>query len=204
MNAESARDDLAFMRALVSAGDDGQKTFGEVYFAAGLCYGVQMLLHGAQFLGLMPSTGLGALAIGFGPTVVFLVSLIWILGHQQRAQAPNAVNRAVGAAFGAVGLANLMLILIIGSIAWRLQNVTVWLIYPCVVMILQGLAWLVAFMLRRRSWMAAVAGGWFATGVGMGFAILNLGYYVIVAGVGMVAFMLVPGLLMMRQARRSA
>ena len=203
MNADEARDDLAFMRALVAAGEDSQKTFGEVYTAAGLCYGVQMLLHGGQLLGLVGSTGLAALATGFGPTVVFLVLLIWILSHQAP-QSPSAVNRAVGAVFGAVGLANLMLILIIGSVSWRLHSTTVWLIYPCVVMVLQGLAWLVAFMLRRRGWMGVVAFGWFLTGVAMGAAILNMGAYVIAAGVGMLAFMLVPGLVMLRQARRGA
>ena len=57
MNVESARADLAFMRALVEPSDDWQKQFGETYSAAGLCYCVQMLLHAGQFLGLAPSTG---------------------------------------------------------------------------------------------------------------------------------------------------
>ena len=73
---EKARDDLAFMRALVEPTDNWQKQFGETYFAAGLCYCAQMLLHGGQFLGLAPSSGPVALAIGLGPTVVFLVLLV--------------------------------------------------------------------------------------------------------------------------------
>jgi hypothetical protein len=200
MNANSAHDDLAFMRALVTAGEDGQRTFGEVYAAGGLCYGGQMLMHGAQALGWLPTSEVPALAIGLGPTVVFLVLLIGILSRQ-RPQNPTAINRAVGAVFGAVGLANLLLIAIIGSVSWRLHSQTVWLIYPCVVMVLQGMAWLVAFMLRRRSWMGVVALGWFLTGLGMGAAILDMAAYIIVAGLGLFGFMLVPGLVILRQSR---
>src|SRR5258706_6726416 len=55
MNADSARDDLAFMRALVEPSDSWLKQFGETYSAAGLCYCVQMLLHGGQVFGLAPA-----------------------------------------------------------------------------------------------------------------------------------------------------
>jgi hypothetical protein len=202
MNANSARDDLAFMRALVAAGADSQKTFGEIYATGGLCYGAQMLLHGGQALGVISTASAVSLAVGLGPTVIFLAALIWILSHQPR-QVPSATNKAVGAVFGAVGLANLAMVLIIGSVAWRLQSFTVWLIYPCLVMVLQGMAWLVAFLLRRRSWMGVVALGWLLVGVGMGAAIQTMGAYIVVAGVGMVAFMLIPGLVMIRQARQA-
>jgi hypothetical protein len=95
------------------------------------------------------------------------------------------------------------MVVVIGSVAWRLHSNTVWLIYPCVVMVLQGMAWLVAFMLRRRSWMGVVALGWFLVGIGMAAAIQTIGAYIVVAGIGMVAFMLTPGLLMIRQARQA-
>ncbi len=51
VDAHTARDDLAFLRALAEAGDDGQRQFGRVYLAAGLIYGAQMLAHAAQALG---------------------------------------------------------------------------------------------------------------------------------------------------------
>lgn len=204
MNADSARADLAFMRSLVEPSDDWQKQFGETYSAAGLCYCVQMLLHGGQFLGLAPGNGPLALAIAFGPSVVFLGLLIWIIRRNRQSAGGGATSRAVGSVFGAVGLANLALLLAIGSVAWRWHSINTWLIYPCVVMILQGMAWLVAYMLRRRPWLGLVAIGWFITGLAMAACIDNPGGYVISAGLGMFAFMLLPGLFMMRQARRSA
>jgi hypothetical protein len=204
MNADSARDDLAFMRALVEPSDAWLKQFGETYSAAGLCYCVQMLLHGGQFFGLAPTSGPVALAIGLGPTVVFLALLMWIIPRNRTQASGGATSRAVGSVFGAVGLTNLALIVIIGSVAWRWHSIGTWLIYPCVVMVLQGLAWLVAYMLRRRRWMAAVAIGWFVTGIAMAACIDNPGGFVVTAGVGMFAFMLVPGLYMLQQSQRSA
>jgi hypothetical protein len=203
MNANSARDDLAFMRALVEPTDHWQRQFGETYSAAGLCYCVQMLLHGGQFFGLVPGSGPIALTIGLGPTFVFLALLAWIIRRHRQPPAASAVSRAVGSVFAAVGMTNLALVLAIGSVAWRWHSTSTWLIYPCVVMILQGLAWLVAYMLRRKGWLALVAVGWFATGLAMAAFIDNMAGYVIAAGAGMFAFMLAPGLYMLRQSRTS-
>jgi hypothetical protein len=197
---DEARADLAFMRALVEPDDRWLRQFGETYSAAGGCYCVQMLLHAGQFIGLTPGAGLGGLAIGLGPTVVFLGLLVWII----RRNSPiggGATARAIGAVFGAVGLTNLALVLIIGSIAWRMHSLTIWLIYPCAVMVLQGMAWLVAFMMRRKAWMSVVAIGWFVTGLGMALFIDKPAGFVAAAGVGMFLFMLLPGLWMLRGSR---
>jgi hypothetical protein len=204
MNADSARDDLAFMRALVEPTDNWQKQFGETYSAAGLCYCVQMLLHGGQFFGLAPASGPAALAIGLGPTVVFLALLVWIVRRNPTRPGGGTTSRAVGSVFGAVGATNLALVLAIGSVAWRWHSLGAWLIYPCVVMILQGMAWLVAFMMRRKGWLALVALGWFATGLAMAAFIDNPAAFAIAAGAGLFAFMLLPGLFMLRQSRAAS
>jgi hypothetical protein len=203
MNANSAHDDLAFMRSLVEPGDRWQRQFGEAYAAGGICYCVQMLLHGTQFLGLAPSNGPVGLAIGIGPTVAFLVLLIWSIRRNGAAPAGGgATARAVSSVFSAVGATNLVLIVVIGSIAWRLHSLTVWLIYPCIVMVLQGMAWMVAYMLRRRGWLLAVAVGWFVVGLAMAALIQNMPGFATVTGLGLFCFMLLPGLYVLRQARR--
>jgi hypothetical protein len=203
MNSETAHADLAFMRALVEPTDRWQKQFGEAYSAAGLCYCVQMLLHGGQFLGFVPDKGLAGPAIGLGPTVVFIALLIWIIRRNRQAIGGGTTSRAVASVFSAVGATNIVLVVVIGSVAWRLQSLTIWLIYPCVVMVLQGMAWLVAYMLRRRPWLLLVAVGWFAIGVAMAAFIDQPAGFVISAGIGMFAFMLLPGLFMLRQARQA-
>ena len=203
MNVDDARDDLAFIRALVAPEDHWQQQFGKIYAAAGACYSVQMLLHIGQFLGVTPRYGLGAQAIGWGPSIVFVGLLTWII-RRDGPQRGGATSRAVGAVFASVGFANLALCASIGSVALRLHSQTIWLIYPCVVMVLQGLAWMVAFMMRRRAWLGVVAVGWFAVGVTMAIFVDNLTGYVAAATVGIFCFMLAPGLYIMRQAARDA
>jgi len=202
MNIDNARDDLAFIKALVAPEDRWQTQFGQIYFAAGVCYSVQMLLHIGQFAGVAPSDGLLAQVIGWGPTVVFVSLAVWLVRRGGR-QAGGVVSRAVGAVFAAVGLSNLALCLSIGSVALRLHSQTIWLIYPCVVMVLQGLAWAVAFMLRRRAWLGVVAVGWFAVGVAMAIFIENMVGFVTAATVGIVCFMLAPGFYLMRHGREA-
>ena len=200
MNTDAIRDDLAYLRALAQPDDHGQRRFGEGYFAAGLCYGVQMLLHGAQLLGYLAGPTWGLL-IGLGPTIVFVALMAWLTWRHRRARPATVAGRAVAAVFSGVGLGNLALIAIIGVAAWRERSLEVWLIYPCVVMVLQGIAWTVAWAVRRKAWLGGVAGGWFAVGVAMGLAIGDITAFVIITGLGLLFFMVVPGWVMMRQPK---
>lgn len=201
MNTDTAREDLAFLRGLVEPDERWQKGFGEVYAAGGACYGGQMVLHALQGFGLIPGDGWPALVVGVGPTVLFLALFVWSSRRNRARPSGGATSRAVGAVFGAIGLANFALIAIMASVALREHNLKIWLIYPCVVLVMQGSAWLVAYMLRRRGWFALVAAGWFAVGLGMAAAIETMSLYILIGGLGFFAFMLVPGLVMMRQAR---
>lgn len=200
MTPESAHDDLAFMKSLVQPGDKFQRDFGRTYFAAGLCYGIQMLLHGAQLAGWSWLQGEApGLIIGLGPTVVFLGLLVWLARGGNAA--PTLANRAIGSVFAAAGVGNLTLIVIVGLSAWREQSLQVWLVYPCAVMVMQGMAWMVAWQIRRYPWFLAISAGWFATALAMAVSIPNLAAFVAITGLGMLAFMLIPGWVMMRRSR---
>jgi hypothetical protein len=198
--ADEARDDLAFMRNLVAGSDNFQRQFGEAYVIAGGCYGVQMAFHMLQAWRGWFTAPAAATLVGFGPTLAFLALLTWLL-WRRRGAPPTTANRAIGAVFQAVGLANIALAAVVGGAAWRAHSLEVWLIFPCVVFVLQGAAWLVAWHVRRRAWFGAVAGGWFATGVAMSFAIDVTAAYLAIAAFGFLAFMLAPGLVLMRVQR---
>jgi hypothetical protein len=205
MNTDTAREDLAFMRSLVQPDEHWQRNFGEIYAAAGACYGGQMMMHGLQTFGLIPAVGLPALAVGFGPTLLLLVLVFWI-SRRNRASAIGGISsRTVRSVFSAIGIANFALIAIFASVAIREHSFTIWLIYAPVVLVTQGAAWLTAFMLRRKVWFGLVAAGWFATGIGMALAIQDdLRWFILIGGVGFFAFMLAPGLVMMRRAAHAA
>jgi len=200
----SPEDDLAFMRALVQ-GDRGgaQDSLGRSYVLAGLIYAGQSFAAMAEQAGLFRLSPTGDLVLGIGPTVLFLVLLVWVLRRGRREGGAGVVSRAIRAAFTTAGLANLALIVIIGSVAAREKSVVIWMIYPCVVFVLQGAAWLVAFSLRRRAWMAVVGIGWFASGIVMA---LTIGTSLLPAVIGgaLLLFMVAPGVALMNLARREA
>jgi len=204
-DTQSLRDDLAFLRALVEPADASQRywrAFGEAYFAAGACYGVQILLNVGQMLGLIPATDRVALAIGFAPTLVFIGLLVWIIARHRGGQAGTGLMaRAVGNLFGVLGLANLGLAAAIGWVAIREHSITTWLIYPCCVFILQGAAWLVALSLRRKRWYGWVAAGWIISGLGMAASIESMPWYAAFGGFGLIVCMALPGWHLMRTNR---
>jgi hypothetical protein len=203
-DAQTAREDLAFLRNLLDAGAGYAPAFAEGYLAAGLVYGAQMLIQAAQFLGWLPGTWpVAALSAALGPTVLFIPLITWINWRHRRDRPPAGVGRAIGAAFSAVGLANLALVAVIGSVAWREHSLTTWLIYPCAVFVLQGAAWFVAALMRRRAWLAAVAAGWWIAAIAMAASVDAIALYVLFAGAGIWLCMALPGWVMTRLARRA-
>lgn len=201
-DAKSAQDDLAFLRSLIQPKDEGQAPFGESYLAGGLAYGLQLIGHWANATGRLPLSGPGQLLLGLGPTVVFLALLTWIIWRHRRPAAGGVTQRTVGVMFAVAGLSNLVLVAMLGTLAAREKSFTIWLIYPCVVFVLQGAAWLVMCSLRRRPWMAVVGIGWFVCALAMSTQIGSANY-MLVAAAGMLGLMVVPGLVMLRLARRT-
>jgi len=197
---KTAMDDVAFLRSLVQAGEDNQRVFGEVYLWAGLIYGCEVLINAGQYLGLLPG-GVLYSAAGIAPTAIFLAVLVAIIRRRRQPANAAVVSRAIGAIFGAIGIANLALIAVIGSVALRQASLMTWLIYPCAVFVLQGAAWAVSFALRRRPWHGVVALGWMATGVAMALSVTSVPAYMALAGVGLFVFMALPGYVMLRQSR---
>ena len=197
-DVRTAQDDLAFLRDLVERTDHTTAAWAQGYFAAGLIYGGQMLMHAGQLFGLLPGAGLGALAIGFGPTLLFLPIIVWINWRHHSDRPPPAVARAIAAAFGAGGASTVALLVIVGWSALREHSLEVWLIYPAAVFVLQGAAWLVTFAMRRRAWLGLVAAGWFGFAIAMGLTTDRIGLYVLFCGLGIWSCMALPGWLMLR------
>lgn len=197
---QDVQDDLAFMRAMAEGPPLRWEPFGQTYLMAGLVYGAQCLFHWCQFQGWIVLPPLPALIISLGFTVVFLAFLTWMLWRRGRAPILGASNRAVNAAFGGVGATNIVMVALFGLMASRHHSLTIWLIYPAVVFALQGAAWLVAAMIRRRAWMTVIAVGWFGSAIALGLTI-DTPAYIAVCGVSLLLWMAVPGALMLRQPK---
>jgi len=203
MNAEieSARDDLAYMRALVGGTEKMQATIGEAFFWAGILYGGQCLLHWLQTLGLIPSEGPVALAIIAVPTIIFVGVLVIVMMKDAKSLPMGPAARALGAVFQGAGLANLAMAFVFGYGASVYEAPGLWLYHPVVVCTFQAVAWYVAFNVLRRSWLGFVAVGWFATTIALGTLMSQTGAFVLVLAIALFLLMSIPGWIIWRGAK---
>jgi hypothetical protein len=198
--ANGLRHDIAFLRALAEGGENdhrAQRGTGEAFVAAGVLYAAQCFAMSGEALGFgeLPHTAM--LLVSIVPTVLFLIA-ITVIAVRNRQQSPGVVSRALSAAFGAAGAATLAMLTVFLIAVWRHPSLETWMIYPCTVFALQGAAWLVAWNLRRRTWLCVVAFGWLASAVLLALSI-GSPWYPVVAGVVLVLLMAVPGAYMLRR-----
>ena len=198
-SADSARDDLAFVRALVSEGGQAQSSLGEGLLAGGACYGVQCLAQWALLVSAWKAPDWLNLAVGVLPTVVFLSFLARLVWRDRKASRNGIGTRALNAAFGGAGLAAMITAAIFGYLAVREQSITIWLFHPMMVCVVQGTVWYIAFAIRRRGWIGLVSAGWFATALLLALVIEHHSF-VLVMGLALLLLMALPGRVLMRNA----
>jgi hypothetical protein len=203
-DAASVREDLAFMRRIVDGGGDGkgQAALGWSYFWCGLLYGFQCVVQWADGEGLIALSDRAMGLFVTGVTAVFVVATILIGRRYGRAAAGGAANRGVGIAFGVIGISNVVLVTIFGLVTWRLAEEDIFLIYPIVVFAMQGAAWVIAGLLRRRGWMNLVGAGWYVSALVMALT-LGTPLFVLTVGLALVFLMVLPGWVLIRLARRA-
>lgn len=199
----SVQDDLAFLRAITDSGvaRRHQAIFGRIYFGAGVIYGVQIALSIATNAGLFKLPG-GDFALSMAANGLFLVWMIWELWKNRGVGEGTMTNKAINAAFAAIGTANLAVCAILFVGAARLNEPMVSVMIPCVIFALQGAAWFVAYILRRRLWLGALAAGWMAVGIAMAMSLGDTLTFLSLIAVGVVFCMALPGYVMMRIAAR--
>lgn len=201
LDPETAREDLAFMRALVDESPTSDRSTGIVYGAAGLLYGLQCLLNYVLLAGHVPASQTVWLAIGILPTVIFLaINIAFVWRQRETPFGTGAAQRALQAVFAGGGIANAILAVLIGWIAYQRQDWSIWFLFPVVVCAFQGAVWFAAMVIRRRSWYGAIAFGWFISTIVLGLLIDHLNTYILSLGFVLVICMGIPGYIMHRNA----
>ncbi|ESQ93050.1 hypothetical protein ABAC460_02000 [Asticcacaulis sp. AC460] len=198
---EGAQKDLAFLKALVTEGPKAQRGAGQLFLIAGVLYGLQCFGFWVQIAFQLTWPGWVYLFIGFAPTALFMVAMFWMMWRDRKDSMHGAATRAINGAFGSAGLANLSMCVCLGYVSATEKSQLIWMLYPAVVSAFQGACWYVAFVVRRKLWLAAVSAGWFVTSVAMGFLIQNIGNYLFVFGIAMFVLMAAPGYVMSRTGR---
>jgi hypothetical protein len=193
------------MRALVDGGRQPGLMAGSgpsIYMVAGLLYGTQCLYHLVEMLTPIRWPPPLTLAVAIGVNVVFFAYLAVVLIRERKLRlGGSAAGRALNAMFGATGLANIGFVIIFAlNSIWR-HDFTLWLLYPATVFILQGAAWYVAFLMRRKPWMAWTGLGWFASGTALGLLLTDITAYLAICTAALFLCMALPGWIMIRQGR---
>jgi hypothetical protein len=203
-DVQSARDDLAYLRGIVSGSGAMQATIGECFFWAGLLYGGQCFLHWLQTLEIVPDQGLVALVVAFVPTILFCAVLSVIIWKDRKTKVTGVSARALGAVFQGAGLANLVMAFVFAYGANKAESFGLWLYHPIVVCMFQGVAWFVAWVILRRPWIGFVAAGWFVMTVALGVAVYeSIGTYLLILAIGLTVLMAIPGWVIWRGAKRA-
>lgn len=203
---ESARDDLAFVRALMSESGQVQSSLGQALLAGGVCFGVQCLLQSWLSTGV-PVPVAVHLVVGISPTILFLVAIVFITIRDRGMSQHSVGTRAINAAFGGGGLAAMTTALIFGYLAFSYRNMGTWLLHPVMICVVQGTIWYIAHAVRRRGWFGLVSAGWFATSLVLAW-MLGKGndalvpFFLLVLAAALLGLMALPGWIMMRAGAR--
>jgi hypothetical protein len=198
-DSRQAEDDLAFMRALVADRGSDTHSFGIIYMSAGVLYGLQCLLNGALLGGAIPTSTPAWILIGVLPTVVFLGVVFYERWRTRGTDAgAGTTSRALKAAFVGGAIANMVVALIIGWVAYERRDWSIWFLFPVVVCAFQGAIWFTVATLRRRAWQGATAICWLASAVALGLLIDYTAAYLVTLGIAFFACMALPGYIMVR------
>jgi hypothetical protein len=203
---ESARDDLAFVRALMSESGQVQSSLGQALLAGGACFGVQCLLQSFLSTGIQVPTAVH-LVVGFTPTLVFIVAITLITVRDKNKSQHSVGTRAINAAFGGGGLAAMTTALIFGYLAWRSQDMATWLLHPIMICVVQGTVWYTAYAIRRRGWFGLISAGWFATSLALAWLLGRgddklISLFLLILAAALLGLMALPGWIMMRAGAR--
>lgn len=198
------KDDLAFMKALVLEGGRSEMAGGQAFLVAGLLFGAQCFLQWAQVIGWLVGPQYLYLAIVVLPSVIFLIFVIY-LSIKERHNGPKGVaSRAINAAFTSAGIANLFISSAFGYTAVIEKSMTIWLLYPVVICTVQGSVWYIAYMIRKKLWLALVSAAWFVTSMALTFLLKSVADYLLVLGLALTFVMGGSGYYMMRLASKKA
>lgn len=198
---KSTEPDIAFLKGLVEAGGARtQRLAGLTFIWGGSLYAAQCFITYCMILWAPVAPAWSWWTVGFLPTVIFLAFCGWLMFRHGMKSQGTASNRAINAAFQATGIANIAMICIFLPAAMRYDNFHLWLYYPAVVCAIQGAAWMVAWQLRRHLWLFCVGMGWMISAVALGW-LVGTSEYLLVCGLALTLFMVLPGITLMRLAQ---
>lgn len=198
-DAHTVQDDIAYMRALAQEGRHAPLLAGPVLVTAAVIFGAANLGQWALLTRVIDADPWAPVWLWIGAGVVFGVALSLLINRMKSKPGFNSSgNRAVGAAWSAVGYGIFVTWLGLMAMGLKSGDWSVMMAMPTIVFVAYGSAWMIAGAMTRVRWMTvtgllsyagAIVSGWFAGDMAM---------YLVFTAV-LIAVALVPGLILMRQ-----
>jgi len=198
VSSQSLSEDIAFVRALALEGQNNGYR-GEIALAAGLIWGSASLYDWAVWSKLINPIG-GYASVGW----IWLVALVvFMVAGLPLGMFRRRGNRAMGAAWGAVGAGCWTITAAIAVAAWRTNQGIMFTLLPPIIMALYGGAWLLSAAVMRRWWMCWVGIGCLLSSLVLAYAVATPEEYLLFA-LALYAFAGVPGLVTLLRQRETA
>ena len=191
--------DIAWMRRLAEEGAEAPLLNGPIMIAAGVIFGAANVIQWAIQSGALAVEPMTQLWVWLTAGAVFALALFVLIRRASRKPGYGSHgNKAVGAAWSAIGFGIFVMWLSLMAIGFRSGDWTMMWTMPSVVATAYGSAWMVSAAATGRRWMTVIGLLAYAGAIVSGALIGSTTIYLVFA-VLMVATALVPGFVLMRQ-----
>jgi hypothetical protein len=198
-DAQSLKDDLAFLRDLTQDSGKGLARDGFNLAVVGLTFGVVSLVYWLVFWGPLSAVR----GVTWWLWVAGVATTIATTAVVRRRLPPptGAAARALSVAWNGVGLSLLGGGFALLAAGWRLHDASfVLATFPILLFSLYGAAWGVAYAVKRLGWFAGVSVGCFAAAIAEGL-LYRSPHQWLVLSIGLFLLVGLPGLVILNKAR---
>lgn len=196
---QAVQDDIAYLRGLAHEGRHAPLLAGPILVAAAVVFGAASLGQWAFQAGVFPVSPWAQLWLWIGAALVFTAVLWRLIGRIRRKSGfGSAGNKAVGAAWEAVGWGIFVTWLALVALSVKTGNWSWMAVMPTTVLVAYGSAWMIGAAMTRTRWMSMIALCAYVGAVAVAWFIDSPLIYLVFTAV-LAAVALVPGLILMRQ-----
>lgn len=196
---QAIHDDIAYMRNLAQEGRHAPLLAGPILVTAGVVFGSTSLIQWAIQSGLVRLNPWSQLWIWVVAGAVFAVALTVLIGRIKGKPGINSAgNKAVGAAWSAVGYGIFVTWLALAALSIKTGNWSWMAVMPTAVLVAYGSAWMIGAAMTKVRWMSFTALAAYAGAVAVAWFIDSPLIYLVFTVV-LLAIALVPGIILMRQ-----
>jgi hypothetical protein len=198
-DTQAIQNDIAYLRGLAHEGRQAPLLAGPILVTAGLIFGSTSLIQWAIQSGVLRLNPWFQLWIWVVAGAVFAVALTILIGRiKTKPGVRSAGNKAVGAAWEAVGYGIFVTWLALVAMALKTGNWSWMSVMPTAVLVAYGSAWMIGAAMTRTRWMSMTALAAYVGAVAVAWFVGSPLIYPVYAVV-LFAVALVPGLILMRQ-----